>query len=162
MRDHLPSELKMILLGSCVALAVFIVTACGGGAEEPGASAVTAEDPGAPAVAAEDPGTPAVTAEDPDTPAVTDGDPGASAVVETPASSSVDAYEMDTSEPQADMPRSEDAELEEEEATEALAPPEEPAVQPAVTALHDGVPVHRNTIGFEEATVEIIDFSDFQ
>ena len=132
MRDHLPSELKMILLGSCVALAVFIVTACGGGAEEPG------------------------------TPAVTDGDPGAPAVVETPASSSVDAYEMDTSEPQADMPRSEDAELEEEEATEAPAPPEEPAVQPAVTTLHDGVPVHRNTVGFEEATVEIIDFSDFQ
>ena len=131
MRDRLPSAPKTFLLGSCIALAVLMVTACGG-AEESGA------------------------------PAVTDAEPTAPAVTEIPAASATDAPAMDDSEPQADVSPSQEAAIEEEEATETPASPEEPAVEAVVTALHDGVPVDRKTVGFEEATVEIIDFSDFQ
>lgn len=138
MRDRLSSAPKTILLGSCIALAVLAVTACGGGAGESGAPATATEEAGAPAVAAEEPSAPAVT--------------------EAPA----DAPSMDASEPQADAPPSQEAGSVEEEAVETPAPSEEPAVEPRVTALHDGVPVDGKTVGFEEATVEVIDFSDFQ
>ncbi|MCY3887820.1 MAG: hypothetical protein OXG19_09020 [Chloroflexi bacterium] len=137
MRDRLSSALKTFLLGSCIALAALMVTACGG-AEESGAPATATEEAGAPAVAAEEPSAPAVT--------------------EAPA----DAPSMDASEPQADAPPSQEAGIAEEEAVETPAPSEEPAVEPRVTALHDGVPVDGKTVGFEEATVEVIDFSDFQ
>lgn len=131
MRDRLSLALKTFLLGSCIALAVLMVTACGG---------------------AEESSVPAVAEEEADTPAVT----------ETPAASTTDAPAMDDPEPQAGVSPSQEAEIEEEEATETPAPPEEPAMEAVVTALHDGVPVDRKTVGFEEATVEIIDFSDFQ
>ena len=132
MRDRLFAAPKTILFGSCIALAVLVVTACGGGAEKSGA------------------------------PAVTDGEPSAPAVAETPAYGAPDAPEVGASEPQADVPPSEEAGIAEAEAIKTPAPPEEPVVEPRVTALHDGVPVDRKTVGFEEATVEIIDFSDFQ
>lgn len=148
MRDRLSSAPKTILLGSCIALAVLAVTACGGGAGESGAPAVTAEEPGAPATATEESGAPSVAAEAPSAPAV----------AEAPA----DAPSMDASEAQADALPSQEAGIAEEEVVETPAPSEEPAVEPRVTVLHDGVPVDRKTVGFEEATVEVIDFSDFQ
>lgn len=151
MRDRLSSALKTFLLGSCIALAVLMVMACGG-AEESGAPAAATERSSVPAAAEEEADTPAVVAEEPSAPAVT----------ETPAASATDDPAMDDSEPQADVSPSQEAEIEEEEATETSAPPEEPAMEAVVTALHDGVPVDRKTVGFEEATVEIIDFSDFQ
>ena len=134
MRDRLSSALKTFLLGSCIALVVLMVTACGG-AEESDAQAAATE-------ATEESSAPAVT--------------------ETPAASATDAPAMDDPEPHADVSPSQEAEIEEEQATETPAPPEEPAMEAVVTALHDGVPVDRKTVGFEEATVEIIDFSDFQ
>ena len=182
MRDRLFAVPKTILLGSCIALAVLVVTACGGGAEKSGAPAVTdgepsappaaTEEAGAPAVAAEEPDAPAVAAEESSVPAAADEEAGASAVAtaepsapavaETPAYGAPDAPEVGASEPQADAPPSEEAGIAEAEAIKTPAPPEEPVVEPRVTALHDGVPVDRKTVGFEEATVEIIDFSDFQ
>ena len=93
-------------------------------------------------------GAPAVAAEEPSAPAVT----------EAPA----DASSMDASEAQVDASPSQEAGIAEEEVVETSAPSEEPVVEPRVTALHDGVPVDGKTVGFEEATVEIIDFSDFQ
>lgn len=181
MRDRLFAAPKTILLGSCIALAVLVVTACGGGAEKSGAPAVTDGEPGAPpaateeasapAVAAEEPDAPAVAAEESSVPAAADEEAGAPAVAtetsapavaETPAYGAPDAPEVDASQPQVDAPPSEEAGIAEAEAIETPAPPEEPVVEPRVTALHDGVPVDRKTVGFEEATVEIIDFSDFQ
>lgn len=142
MRDRLFAAPKTILLGSCIALAVLVVTACGGGAEKSGAPAVTDGEPSAPPAATEEADAPAV--------------------AETPAYGAPDAPEVGASEPQADAPPSEEAGIAEAEAIKTPAPPEEPVVEPRVTTLHDGVPVDRKTVGFEEATVEIIDFSDFQ
>ena len=106
MRDRLFAAPKTILLGSCIALAVLVVTACGGGAEKSGAPAVTDGEPSAPPAADEEAGAPAVAT----------AEPSAPAVAETPAYGAPDAPEVGASEPQADAPPSEEAGIAEAEA----------------------------------------------